>query len=153
VMKLSFDPYMVFKSSKTPAGLYARQKWLGESHDRRWKKDFDETVEKLIAEQANDGSWHQSEVETIGRLFGLHLTVRETFPRIEAALKWLMNKIDLQSGEHQHGIGSYPTTENLDGLPFICSRPDMFLIGATLFLATIFGQLKHHRCTLNIQGA
>ncbi|MFC1880548.1 hypothetical protein ACFL2S_03485 [Thermodesulfobacteriota bacterium] len=82
-MKLSFDPYMVFKSSKTPAGLYARQKWLGESHDRRWKKDFDETVEKLIAEQANDGSWHQSEVETIGRLFGLHLTVRETSPRID----------------------------------------------------------------------
>jgi len=26
VMKLSYDPYMVFKPSKTPAGLYARQK-------------------------------------------------------------------------------------------------------------------------------
>ena len=55
-MKLSFDPYMVFKSSKTPAGLYARQKWLEQSDNRQWKNDFDETVEKLFADQAHDGS-------------------------------------------------------------------------------------------------
>jgi hypothetical protein len=84
-MKLSFDPHQIFKSSKTPAGLYARQKWLGESDNRQWKKDFHETVEKLTADQANDGSWHQSEVETITRLFGLHLTVRETSDQINAA--------------------------------------------------------------------
>ena len=62
-MKLSFDPYMVFKSSKTPAGLYARQKWLEESDDRQWKKDFEEAVEELFADQARDGSWGETDTE------------------------------------------------------------------------------------------
>lgn len=62
-MKLSFDPYMVFKSSKTPPGLYAHQKWLAESHDREWQKDFEETVEKLFTDQAHDGSWGETEAE------------------------------------------------------------------------------------------
>ena len=39
-MTLRFNPLQVFKSSKTPAGLYARQKWLGESGTRQWKNVF-----------------------------------------------------------------------------------------------------------------
>ena len=139
-MKLSFDPYMVFNSSKTPAGLYARQKWLAESHARQWQKDFEETVEKLFADQAHDGSWQQSEVETIIRLFGLHLTVRETSDRIDAALDWLTNRIDLPSGGHKPEIEADSVNDLLEGLPFMRSRADMFLIGATLFLSSIFGR-------------
>ena len=139
-MKLSFDPYMVFKSSQTPAGLYARQKWLEESDDRQWKADFDETVQKLVADQNQDGSWHQSEVETISRLFGLHLTVRETSPQIDAALDWLMNRIELPSPEHQTKLESNAVNEPLEDLPFVYSRSDMFLIGATLFLSSIFSR-------------
>ena len=141
-MKLRFNPLQVFKSSKTPAGLYARQKWLGESTTRQWKTDFEETSSNLFADQASDGSWHQSEVETITRLFGLHLTVREATVRISAALNWLFGKIDRQSPENQVSAEADIITETLKGLPFICSRRDMFLMGAILFLASIFD--RHH---------
>ena len=62
-MALAFDPYKVFKSRKTPAGLYARQKWLAEFDDRQWKKDFDEMVAKLVADQNQDGSWGETGAE------------------------------------------------------------------------------------------
>jgi hypothetical protein len=139
-MKLSIDPYQVFESSKTPAALYARQKWLGESDNRQWKKDFHETVEKLTADQASDGSWHQSEVETITRLFGLHLTVRETSDQINAALEWLKNRIKLPYSGHQFELEVDGIKDPLEKLPFMCCHPDMFLIGATLFLSSIFGR-------------
>ncbi|UCE51908.1 MAG: hypothetical protein JSV31_22005 [Desulfobacterales bacterium] len=139
-MKLRFSPLQVFKSSKTPAGLYARQKWLGESATRQWKNDFQETVTKLMADQASDGSWQQSEVETIARLFGLHLTVREASAQIEAALKWLFGKIDLQSAKNQFDAKENIIKETPEGLPFICSRRGMFLMGAILFLASIFNR-------------
>ena len=74
-MKLRYDPYQVFRFSKTPAGLYARQKWLGEAETDQWKIDFKETVADLMADQLPDGSWSRSTIETIKRLFGLHLTV------------------------------------------------------------------------------
>ncbi len=139
-MKLAYNPYNVFKSSKTPAGLYARQKWLAEPDGRQWKADFDETVQKLVADQHQDGSWQQSEVETIRRLFGLHLTVRDTSPQIDAALDWLMNRIELPSPEHQTKLERDAVNEPLEDLPFVYSRSDMFLIGATLFLSSIFGR-------------
>jgi len=53
-MNLRYDPYQVFRSSKTPAGLYARQKWLGEAESRQWKIDFEETVSTLFADQLPD---------------------------------------------------------------------------------------------------
>ena len=46
-MKLRNDPYHVFRYSKTPAGLYARQKWLGEAEKSQWKIDYQETVSDL----------------------------------------------------------------------------------------------------------
>jgi hypothetical protein len=139
-MKVRFDPLQVFKTSKTPAGLYARQKWLGESGARHWKNDFQETVTRLIADQGDDGSWHQSEVETITRLFGLHLTVREASGKIEAALNWLSGKIAPPSAENQREAKLDTIKDNLEGLPFICSRRDMFLMGTILFLASIFNR-------------
>ena len=139
-MALAYDPYNVFKSSKTPAGLYARQKWLGESNDRQWNNDFDETVDKLFEDQAHDGSWQQSELKTINRLFGLHLTVREASGRIDAALDWLMNKIDLPPAGYQPGSETDANFDSLQSLPFIKSRSDLFQIGATLFLSSIFGR-------------
>jgi hypothetical protein len=139
-MKLRFDPLQVFKSSKSPVGLYARQKWFGESNSRQWKKDFHETVSKLTADQAEDGSWCRSAVETIIRLFGLHLTVREPPRQVEAALNWLMEKIDLRSTENRLAPEADTVKETFEGLPFVQSRRDMFLTGAVLFLASIFNR-------------
>ena len=74
-MKLRHDPYQVFRFSKTPAGLYARQKWLGEAEksqtlnalahldlpqaDHQIKTAFN----RLVENQNIDGSWGRSEPE------------------------------------------------------------------------------------------
>lgn len=139
LMKLRDDPYQVFRFSKTPAGLYARQKWLGEAEMPQWKIDFQETVAALLADQLPDGSWHHAKIETIHHLFGLHLTVRSSTAQIDAALTWLLDKIDLQADEIHVRAEDVTTGTILEGLPFIPSGEAMFLTGAALFLSTIFG--------------
>ena len=97
-MKLRYDPLQVFRLSKTPAGLYARQKWLGESETTAWKSDFRDRVGDLMANQLPEGSWHNGAVDTVKRLFGLHLTVRSPTPRIDDALEWLLGMIKPHAG-------------------------------------------------------
>jgi hypothetical protein len=139
-MKLRYDPYQVFRFSKTPVGLYARQKWLGEAETPQWKIDFKETVVALTADQLTDGSWRGATVETIHRLFGLHLTMRSSTAQIDTALAWILDKIAFQEeGIHAHAE-DISTILKIEGLPFTPSRPDMFLTGAALFLSTIFGR-------------
>ena len=139
-MKLRYDPFQVFRCSTTPAGLYARQKWLGEAETPQWKIDFQQTVTTLWADQLSDGSWHHATVATIDRLFGLHLTVRTPTAPINAALNWLMDKITLQKEKIHINAEDVAAGVDLTDLPFIQSRPNMFLTGAALFLATIFGR-------------
>lgn len=143
-MKLRRDPYQVFRMSKTPVGLYARQKWLAEAETEQWKVDFQAVVNTLLADQLPDGSWHQSRIETISRLFGLHLTVRDSTTKIDAALNWLLGKINLQEGA-LHVYNDSTVHSELTGLPFIPSRSSMLYTGATLFLATIFGRLADRK--------
>jgi hypothetical protein len=140
LMKLRYDPYQVFRLSKTPAGLYARRRWLGEEQMPAWKIDFQQTVNALLANQLPDGSWHHAAVETISRLFGLHLTVRSSGAQINAALNWLLGKIKLQKEEIHASAVDVAAGVDLRGLPFIPSHPSMLLTGAVLFLATIFGR-------------
>lgn len=141
-MKLRYDPYRIFRFSRTPAGLYARQKWLGEAGSRQWKMDYEATVTSLLAGQMPDGSWGNGAGSTIQHLFGLHLTVRHPNSQIDAGLSYLLEKIR----PHPEGIdviGEVLATEiPLCGLPFTAGRPDMLLIGATLFLATIFNRQR-----------
>ena len=140
VMKLRYNPYQIFRRSKSPAGLYARQKWLGESETSRWKTDYQEAVTALLANQLPDGSWNHAAVTTVYRCFGLHLTVRSSNDQINAALNWLLDKIEIREGKiHTSGANISPEPD-LTGLPFIPSRPNMLLTGATLFLAAIFGR-------------
>lgn len=139
-MNLRYDPYQVFRSSKTPAGLYARQKWLGEAESRQWKIDFEETVSTLFADQLPDGSWDHEPVATIKKLFGLHLTVRSSAAEIDAALCWLLDKISIQNETIHVNSQGLAAAGDFKGLPFIASRPDMLLTGAGLFLASIFGR-------------
>jgi hypothetical protein len=139
LMKLRHDPYQIFRFSKTPVGLYARQKWLGEAETPQWRIDFKETVAALFADQLPDGSWQHASIETIKRLFGLHLTVRSPTAQIDAALAWLLGKIDLQAEKIHVGVEDVTAGATLEGLPFIKSRPYMFLTGAALFLSSIFG--------------
>ena len=138
-MKLRYDPYQVFRFSKTPVGLYARQKWLGEAGTPQWKIDFKETVVALLADQLPDGSWQHDTIKTIKRLFGLHLTVRSSTAQIDAALTWLLSKISFQAEEIHVGVDDLDAVTGLEGLPFITSRPAMLLTGAALFLSSIFG--------------
>ena len=137
-MNLRYDPYQVFRASKTPAGLYARQKWLGEAESAQWKIDFQETVTALLADQLPDGSWQHAPLATIRHLFGLHLTVRSTTAKSDAALTWLLDQIHVQNENIHVSGGGVASEADLKGLPFTPGHPNMLLIGAGLFLASIF---------------
>jgi hypothetical protein len=139
LMKLRYDSYQIFRFSKTPVGLYARQKWLGESETTQWKSDFKETVAALLEDQLPGGSWQHDSIETIKRLFGLHLTVRSSTAQIDAALTWLLSKIALQAEGIHVAVKNLSADTCLEGLPFIISRTDMLFKGAALFLSSIFG--------------
>ena len=93
-MQLPYDPIQVFRTSITPAGLYARQKWLGESHTKSYRIDFQNTVTHLLEGQFSDGSWEHSIIKTIRHLFGLHLTVRDRTEPSKKALEWLLNEAE-----------------------------------------------------------
>ncbi|SEM77067.1 hypothetical protein SAMN04489760_14516 [Syntrophus gentianae] len=138
-VKLRHNPLQIFKASKTPAGLYARKKWLGESDTSEWQDDFHETVLSLMNGQSDDGSWNQSPIESIRRLFGLHLTLRDRTGEIDQALDWLMkhtlNRNILNPAEPIELLAPDAFRE----LPFTTGGNRHFsLVCATLFLASIF---------------
>lgn len=85
------NPLEIFKASKTPAGIYARKKWLDEAETSSFQNDFKETVATLMTGQSANGSWFQSPVETVRSLFGLHLTVRDRTEYVDKAMQ-LKNK-------------------------------------------------------------
>lgn len=132
-----YDPLPVFMESKTPAGLYARQKWLGAS-GAAWRTDFDRTVRHLWDGQRPDGSWGGSAMRTLQRLFGLHLTVRESEARIQAALSWLMDRVWNGAGAGGKTITPEAAAPWLQGLPFVIGDAGILHAAATLFMAAIF---------------
>jgi hypothetical protein len=142
-MKLLYDPLQIFVASTTPAGLYARQKWLKEYQRPEWQNDYDSTVAILRTGQMADGSWRGSVATTVRQLFGLHLTIRHPTPQINSALDWLLAQANRQfdSDEgHRKESAKHPMPEQL---PFTAGRRDGFVLGATLFLASIFGRENH----------
>jgi hypothetical protein len=139
-MTLRFDPLKIFRESKTPWGLYARQKWLNEEYQRAWKADFQIAVDQLMKGQSVDGSWGQSVFKTIQRLFGLHLTVRYLNEDIGRALDWLIEKASEAFSSRRPDLGEPVTAAALKGLPLSPGHSRYLLVGATLFLATIFGK-------------
>ena len=130
----------MFRGSQTPAGLYARQKWLDEAGTPSWQTDFDETVKVLCAGQMPDGSWEQASMATIRALFGLHLTVRSTDSRTEDALNWLFYRMQDTLEASDRRPESDVGDADLTGLPFVASDPQMLMTGATLFLCSIFNR-------------
>jgi hypothetical protein len=129
-----FDPYRNFKDSTTPVGLYARQKWLGQGRDGGWKAAFDSRVTSLLEGQMPDGSWNGSFIQTVRRLFGLHLTVRYPTDTINGALDWLLDR-SMKADEQED-----QAMADLDGLPFVKGNLRFLYGGMTLFLSTIFGR-------------
>ena len=144
-MKLRYDPFQIFKSSQTPAGLYARQKWLGEQGTVDWQTDFKATYDRLQAGQSSDGSWSKSVRQTIDHLFGLHLTIRDPNSQIETALDWLLAQTEKKCmADRPHKKERHPA-QMLTDLPFVAGRRDGFILAACLFLASIFGRAQDPR--------
>jgi hypothetical protein len=137
-VRLHYNPFQIFKASKTPAGLYARQKWLDESGTVQWQNDFHETLHALMSGQSDDGSWNQSLFETIRCLFGLHLTRRNKTEEIEKALDWLMK----HTLNHNSSTIAFPiapaSPDAFAGLPFVPGQTHVSLVCMTLFLTTVF---------------
>ena len=147
--EMKYNAFEIFHASSSSAGLYARKKWLGESDNPDWKRDFDHTVLSLMEKQSADGSWFQSPLETIRRLFGLHLTYRERTPDIHKGLEWLINQTltkDL-SGLYSEQWAS----DDFQGLPFVAARQPLTLMCATLFLASVFQMEKEDRVETHYQ--
>src|SRR5512145_2112649 len=137
-MRLRYNPLQIFKGSKTPAGLYARQKWLDESCTTQWQDDFHETLHALMSGQSHDGSWDQSLLETVRRLFGLHLTRRNQTLEIEKALDWLM-KHTLNHNISTLAAPIVPASDDaFRGLPFMPGQTHVSVVCMTLFLTTVF---------------
>jgi hypothetical protein len=151
MLELRFNPFLVFKESKSPAGLYARKRWLGEADTLLWKKDFNDTKNSLMAEQTADGSWNASTLESIIRLFGLHLTVRNPTEEIQRALNWLIHNALHRASTDNLCSGSVVHPHELNDLPFTSGQTHLLETCATLFLATIFGRgyepliMSHYR--------
>ena len=141
----AFNPYQIFRMSKTPLGLYARQKWLGERNNPRWEAEFKGTVEALFTGQSADGSWSQSIITTIQRLFGLHLTVRNPNDSVNKALDWLMAVAFKGLSRIRKDFREQISSQDLENLPFTPGCSGYFLAGATLFLASIFGRENDSR--------
>jgi len=97
-------------------------------------------LDALLAGQAEDGSWGQSIVTTIQRLFGLHLTVRSRNEQINKALDWLMGKACTGLSRNRADIKEHFSPKALQGLPFTPGCAGLLIMGATLFLASIFGR-------------
>jgi len=138
-MKLGYNPYVIFASSTTPAGLYARKKWLNQELTPQWKADFQRCVAAILAQQSSDGSWKGSCVDTIRNLFTLHLTIRETNQEIDSALDWLMERA-LEAVKGRLLDVEFLNHERLAALPFAPGDFHTFLTSAALFLASIFGR-------------
>lgn len=137
-MTLRFDPYGIFIKSATPVGLYARKKWLGQENDGECQRAFDNTVASLLEGQFDNGSWNTSFIDTVRRLFGLHLTIRYATGAIHQALDWLFD--ELMTADQQED----QTLVDLDGLPFVQGRLHSLHRGMALFLATVFGRENDH---------
>jgi hypothetical protein len=131
------DPYGIFRGSRTPPGLYARQKWLGEADTAKWRSDYAETVLALNRGRSPDGLWQKSPLVTIHRLFGLHLTVRKSDPMIDQTLSRLMAAASSISPGPKHRPAM---PEDLIGLPFAPGDWAMVVPPAAAFLAAIFGR-------------
>ena len=136
-LKLRYSPYRIFQSSRTPAGLYARQKWLQEASSPSWKADFEATVAELYRSPSGDDLWAAPAMETIHRLFGLHLTVREPNAHINQGLDGLLA---VASGARSLPKGMGVTANSLRGLPFAPDRLQLIVLSAACFLAAIFGR-------------
>lgn len=139
MMKIRYNPYAIFASNPSPVGIYARKKWLDQEQTPQWKLDFQRVAQALLAGQSPGGSWQGSIVETVRRLFGLHLTIREPNQPIDAALDWLIERaLCVTKGQSIscEDLGS----GRIHSLPFTPGDFHLFVMGATLFLANAFGR-------------
>jgi hypothetical protein len=103
-----------------------------------WQDDYHDTLNALMSGQSDDGSWNQSPLETVRRLFGLHLTIRNQTLAIEKALDWLMRHT-LPHNTSNLAVPIAPASPDaFAGLPFTPGHTHVSVVCMTLFLATVF---------------
>lgn len=141
-----YNPLQIFSHGKTPAALYARRKWLQQHETVRWKNEFREAVHILLSGQRANGSWDNSLLQTIHKLFGLHLTVRHNNTHTKKGLEWLLaQRVFSEQLKISRVQSERVSSRALHGLPFSGGCLDHFIKSATLFLAVIFGMENDSR--------
>ena len=134
--KIKYNPYAIFKESRTPPGLYARQKWLNEGKSEQYRADFTTTVTALKSPFSDYNDRFEGILDSLHRLFGLHLTVREMDPFINTTLRELIVECNGRLPKIKRAL----LTDQLRGLPFAATSLEFFIVPATLFLSSIFGK-------------
>ena len=143
-----YNPLQIFDRGKTPAALYARAKWLHQEETRLWKSDVRETVNSFFSGNCANGSWNNSLLLTVHKLFALHLTIRQRDNRIEKGIEWLLSQAALFEDSKISYVQSEKVfARDLQGLPFSAGCFEHFAKGAVLFLASIFGRNNDSRVT------
>jgi hypothetical protein len=141
-----YDPLQIFSNGKTPVALYARRNWLRQHETAGWRTDFREVVHALLSGQRANGSWDNSLLHTVRKLFGLHLTVRQRNTHIEKGLEWLLSQEVFSEERRMPPVQSEKISiRDLQGLPFSGGCYDHFVKATTLFLAVIFGMENDSR--------
>ena len=135
-VKIKYNPYAIFKESRTPPGLYARQKWLNEGKSEQYGADFTTTVAELKSPFSDYSDRFERILDALHRLFGLHLTVREVEPFINTILGDLIVECNGRLAKIKREL----MTDQLQGLPFAATMWKFFIVPATLFLSSIFGK-------------
>ena len=137
-MIIKYDPYSVFRKGISPASLYARKKWLGESESDEWKNDYRKTVADIVSGGILPDN---NMTDAVKNLFALHLTVRDKTPEItDAVLKLLEKAEDILMNKDRTVIAD----NELSDLPFAGAEKCFVIPPAALFLAEIF-DLKDSR--------
>jgi len=143
---LRHDPLAVFRESKTPAALYARQKWMRKKNTKEWQSDFRQVVDYLLSNQKKNGSWGDSLLVTVHRLFGLHLTIRNRTQQTERAIEWALSHDIMRQAKRAISRGSgLIHARDLSNLPFSRGCHDHVLTCSILFLASLFGYASDER--------
>ena len=126
--KIKYNPYPIFKESQTPPGLYARQRWLNDGKSEQYKADFTTTVTELKSPIRHYKDRFERVLDTLHRLFGLHLTVREIGPSINTTLRELIVECNGRLPKSKKTL----ITDRVQGLPFAATRWE-FLSSRQLF--------------------
>lgn len=131
---LKYDPLAVFRASRTPAGIYASSRWLGQGHDRSGRLISIEGLRRSTRDSSGTAAG-QPPLPTASRHFELHLTLREPDESVNRGIDWLTDlTASLSDQEISRLNGKEIGLVSLQDMPFVRSSVPALLKAMLPFL-------------------